>query len=401
MISESVVVEAHNSFNGVTEFEKINLTVGRHPISKYRRVHKDDLGRTVVLEEGEEPPEDILVEQATNFKPTLTYYRFYSDCEYSLGRCELPEMIVRTTWDDSSDKRIRDLSIRKETLTREVAEVLHHDGPFSLAKLWRWYIMAEYQKDANECSREHLFNKYSPSTKAREEVAVRIRIIDSINVAVKNLDNQNIRREFIALLSKPDSVYGNGNTEYYTQRVITTQPLTGKDVFHCYHEILNHLRESQYSHSPLLDGIIESFKEIKDDRGNTVIVLTGYSVVDPKTGFVAGAPRYIEFRVFPPPFRVLTRSQISSRIEQVEKQLERGVGEDEIGLPYFETLEYMQKEKEILEEMIEEWSLTNEPQMIVYLPEILLFHAGIPIESYTYKYDPQKGNGADHYVGLK
>ncbi len=401
IISESIVVEIKNSFGGATKFEKLNLTVGKNPISKYMKVYKDGLNRRIILQEGEEPQENVLLKKAINFKPTVTYYNFYYYGEPYWGKYGIPDIIIRTTWGKFNNAKINDLSIRKEKLTKEVAEILYHERVFPLVKLWKWYVTGEYQKDA-ALSKENLFNKYNFSNEAKNKIAERISKIESINTETKVIENENIEEEFITLLSKPDKVYKNGNIKYFTQKGITNQPVTGKDVFARYQEILKHLKKSQDSQKPLLEGIIESFKEIKDNRGKTVIVLTGYSKVDPKTGFVEGDPYYIEFRIYPPPFRKLTYNQINVRIQEIEKEIKKRKGKQEADLPYFKTLEYMQKEKEILGKMIKDWSShINEPQLIVYLPEILLYHSGTFIESYTYKYDPKKGNEADFFRGLK
>ncbi len=400
IISENIDVETKNSFGGATNFKKLYLTVGKNPISKYMKVFKDDLNRSIVLEEGEEPQGDTLLKKAINFKPTVTYYSFYSHGEHYLGKYDLPDIIVRTTWDKFNDAKINKLNVRKEKLTKEVAEILYQERAFPLMKLWKWYVTGEYQKDADGCSKEKLFNKYALSNEAKKKVAERISKIESLNTETKNLENENIEEEFITLLSKPDKVYKNGNIEYFTQKGITTQPLTGKDVFARHQEILNHLKECQDSQKPLLEGIIESFKGIKDNLGKTVIVLTGYSKIDPTTGFVEGDPYYIEFRIYPPPFKKLTYNQIKGRIQEIEREIKKREGKKEVDLPYVKTLEYIQKEKEILEETFKIGPKDN-PQLIVYLPEILLYHAGIANETYTYRYDPKKGNEADFFRGLK
>lgn len=389
IISESIEIETNNSFGGATNFERHYLTVGENPVDRYMKVYNDGLNRRFVVQEGEKPQGDTLLKKAINFKPSVAYYSFYYHVEPIWGKQDLPNIIVRTTWDKFNDARINDLSNRKEKLTKELAKILYQEHAFPLMKLWKWHVTGEYQKDAKGYSKENLFNKYALSDEAKKKVTERIDKIESLNTEIRHLENENSEEEFITLLSKPDKVYKNGNIEYVTQKGITSQPLTGKDVFARHREIMNHLKESQYSLKPLLEGIIESFKEIKDNWGKTVIVLTGYSRVDPKTGFVEGDPYYIEFRIYPPPFRKLTYHQINGRIQEIEKEIKKRKGKQEANLPYFETLEYIQKEKEILEE-----TLTTGPknnlQMIVYLPEILLYHSGNFIESYTYKYDPEK-----------
>ena len=77
IISEITELETKNSFGGVTNFEKHNLTVGKNTISKYMKVYKDSLNRRIILQEGEEPQGDTLLKKAINFKPTVTYYSFY------------------------------------------------------------------------------------------------------------------------------------------------------------------------------------------------------------------------------------------------------------------------------------------------------------------------------------
>lgn len=400
IISEDIDVETKNSFGGATNFEKLHLTVGENPVCRYMKVYKDGSNRRIILQEGEEPQGDTLLKKAINFKPTVTYYSFYYHGEPYWGKYGIPDIIVRTTWGDVNDTKINELSIRKEKLTKVVAEILYQEHVFPLVKLWKWYITGEYQKDADGLSKEKLFTKYALSNEAKKKIEERISKIESLNTETKNLENENIEEEFITLLSKPDKVYKNGNVEYFMQKGITTQPLTGEDIFARYQEILNHLKESQDSQKPLLEGIIESFKEIKDNQGKTVIVLTGYSKIDPKTGFVEGEPSYIEFRIYPPPFRKLTYNQIKGRIQEIEKEIKKGEGKNEATLAYFKTLEYIQKEKEILEEILKIGPKTNS-RLIVYLPEILLYHSGTAVETYTYKYDPKKGNEADSFRGFK
>lgn len=391
-ISESIVVETSNSFGGASTFEKQYLTVGKKPVARYMKVYKDSLNRKIVLQEGEEPQGDTLLKKAINFKPTVTYYFYYHDGHY-LDKYGVPDIIVRTTWGNFNDTKINGLNIRKE-----IAEMLYQKDVFHLVKLWRWYVTEEYQKDAEDFTKEKLFTKYALSNEAKNEIVQKINKIESLNAQIKKLENE--KEEFITLLSKLDKVYKNGNVEYFTQKGITTQPLTGEDVFVRYQEILNRLKESQNSQRPLLEGIIESFKEIKDNWGKTVITLTGYSKIDHKTGFVQGNPSYIEFRIYPPPFRKLTYKQIKGRIQEVEKEIKKREGKKEISLPYFKTREYLQKEKEILEEILK-IDQKNNQQFIVYLPEILFYHSGIFIESYTYRYDPKKGKEAEFFRGLK
>lgn len=223
------------------------------------------------------------------------------------------------------------------------------------------------------------------------------------NIIVKtiwNNFNNKIEGEFITCFSKAVKLYKNGNIEYLTQKGITTQPLTGKNEFSRYQEILTRLKGSQDTQKPLLEGIIEFFKEIKDNLGKTVIVLTGYSKIDPNTGFAEGEPLYIEFRIYPPPFRKLTYNQIKGRIQEIEKEVKKWKHKKDATLPYFKTMEYIQKEKEILEKTLK-IGPQNNTQLIVYLPEILFYHSGIAEETYTYRYDPKKGNVANSFRGLK
>lgn len=400
IISEDIDLETKNSFGGATNFKRLYLTVGKNPISKYMKVFKDDLNRSIVIEEGEEPQGDTLLKKAANFKPTVTYYNFYSHDEHYLGKNDLPDIIVRTTWDKFNDPKTNKSNVSREKLTEEIAEALYQERAFPLMKLWKRYVTGEYQKDADSCSKEKLFDKYALSDKDRKKVAEIISRIESLNTETKNFENENIEEEFITLLSKPDKVYKNGNIEYFTQKGVTTQPLTGKDVFARHQAILNSLKKCQDLQKPLLEGIIESFKEIKDNRGKTVIVLTGYSKVDPKTGFVEGEPYYIEFRIYPPPFRKLTYNQIKNRIQEIKIEIEKRESKEDMDLPYVKTFEYIQKEKEILEETIK-IDPKNNPQLIVYLPEVLLYHAGIAEETYTYRYDPKKGNEAELFRGLR
>lgn len=400
IISESIEIETNNSFGGATNFEKHYLTVGENPVARYMKVYNNGLNRKIVVQEGEKPQGDTLLKKAINFKPSVAYYSFYYHVEPIWGKHDLPNIIVGTTWGKFNDAKINDLSNRKEKLIQEVAKILYQEHAFPLMKLWKWHVTGEYQKDANGYSKENLFNKYALSDEAKKKVTERIDKIESLNTEIKNLENENSEEDLITLLSKPDKVYKNGNIEYFTQKGITTQALTGEDVFARYQEIMTHLKESQDSQKPLLEGIIESFKEIKDNRGKTVIVLTGYRKIDPTTGFVAGEPSYIEFRIYPPPFRKLTYNQIKNRIQEIKKEIKKREGKQDATLPYFKTMEYIQKEKEILEETLT-IGPKNNLQMIVYLPEILLYHSGNFIESYTYKYDPKKGNEAEFFSGSK
>lgn len=309
-ISESIVIEERNAFGGSTSFEKLNLTTSAPLISKYRKVHKDHLDRTIVLEESSVQPEGrILERQAVNFQPTVIYYSFFGGCGDS---CALPEMIVMTT----------------------------------------------------------------------------------------RMNDHGAKNEVISLASKHEQSFSNGNTEYSVQKGFNREALTCTHIYLCHEEIAANIAKKRSEHKPILDFIVKSFKEIKNRHGNTVIIISGASI-DSATGFPKGNPQYIEFRFYPPPFRILTLTEIEARFQEVNRELNNRNGKEETGLAHVKTTAYIREERDLLEKVLKESVKKNVRHLVVYLPEILFFHAGIMSYSYTYKYDASKGTQAHLFVGVE
>lgn len=309
IIRESIVIEKSNSFGGSTSFDKLNITTSEPILSKYRKIHKDDLNRRIVLEEGGQPKGQTMERQAVNFEPTVIYYSFFGNVK---NGCELPELVVRTT---------------------------------------------------------------------------------------RNND-QISKREIISSVSRTGCSFKNGNTEYYVQKGLSQEPLSCTDIYSCHREISDHLKERRNARKPILDFVSESFKEIRNHRGNTLIVLSGYPRIDNTTGFPEGDPRWIEFRLYPPPFRVLKRVEIEDRIQEIDRELGDRNGEGKTGLSHVKTTAYLREESGILKEALKEPIVIN-GRHLIYFPEILFFHSGIMSTSYTYVYDKGKGTQAHMFVGVE
>jgi len=388
IIKESIDLETINSFGGTTSFEKLNITIGKIPVAKYLKVFKDSLERNVILMEGELPKGNTLEEKAINFKPDVTSYLYYYDKKSNIFRYDIADIIVGTVFGNFNNNNINELENEKEKLTKELSLILSKERVFFLKRMWR-YIKREYQQDVKNLSVKNIFDKYNLKDEDKKKVEDIIRKIQNLNTKIGYIRSDKSEKEYIHKISKTDKIYNNGNVEYLTQKGVTTQSLTGKNEFDRYKEISIHLHKSQNSQKPPLDGISESYKEINDNSGKNIIVLTGYNKVNRVTGFVEGEPYYIEFRIYPPPFRKLTRDQIMERIKEIEEEINNEEWGKSTDLPYFKTQEYIQNEKEILEESLKN-SQNNNAYFIVYLPEILLYYAGIAVESYTYKYDPKK-----------
>ena len=96
---------------------------------------------------------------------------------------------------------------------------------------------------------------------------------------------------------------------------------------------------------PDADGL-QLTRQIKAESSAAVIVLSGYTQLDNTTGFAEGDPRYIEFRLYPPPFRVFAPREIEGRIQEIDRELESRDGEEETGLSHVKTSAYMKMERE-------------------------------------------------------
>lgn len=309
-ISESIVIEEKNAFGGSTSFEKLNLTTSAPLISKYQKVHKDHLNRTIVLEVSSVQPEGRTLErQVTNFEPTVIYYSFFGGCGDS---CAIPDMIVMTTW----------------------------------------------------------------------------------------INDHGAKNEVITLASKHEQSFSNGNTEYSVQKGFNREALTCTHIYLCYKEIAANIAKKRNERKPILDIIVKSFKEIKNRYGNTVIIVSG-AKIDSVTGFPKGNPRYLEFHFYAPPFRIITLNEIEARVQEIERELDNRNGKEETGLAHIKKTEYIREERGLLEQVLKDSARKDVRHLVVYLPEILFFHAGIMSCSYTYEYDASKGTQAHSFVGVE